>query len=77
MTMPHGLQAQSGGGISPNCRYTGLTCSKTMDPIGFKVLQKWGSKGLKSMKNVVNWIENQGVNWHKMPKNCQIIHFGE
>ncbi len=29
------------------------------------------------MKKGVNWIENQGENWHKMLKNCKIIHFGE
>ncbi len=34
-------------------------------------------KDLRSMKKGVNWIENQGENWHKMLENGKIIHFSE
>ncbi len=36
-----------------------------------------GQKDLKWMKKGVNWIENQGENWYKMLKICEIIHFGD
>ncbi len=36
-----------------------------------------GQKDLRLMKKRVNWIENQGENWYKMLKTCQIIQFGK
>ncbi len=36
-----------------------------------------GQKGLRTMKNGVNKIANQGEIWYKIIPNCQIIDIGE
>ncbi len=57
-----------GGGHFSKYSVGGYSTWQKGDPIRFKVCKNEGWKDLRPIKNVVNWIENQGENWYKMLK---------